>query len=472
MTSDLDCTPLWPSRADRLAIQGHLSELLADAIDKLQAGRVAPTVEPNAIRTSLERFDFQEPMGFVEAIENVTGMLKDGTVHMMHPGYMGLFNPSAVFPGILADQIASSFNPQLAVWSHAPAAVEIERHTILAIGGLCGWEADKIAGHFTSGGAEANFTGVLIALTRACSGYSDEGACAFSGQPRLYVSVESHLAWLQIAHRTGIGRNAVRLVPTDGTGRIDADALANAIQTDRRAGDVPVFVGATAGTTNAGMVDPLEDCGRIARAEGLWYHVDAAWGGAGLLSKQAAAHMRGIEEADSVTLDAHKWFAVPMGAGIFLCRDNQLLGETFRVSANYMPATIEGAVDPYTHSVQWSRRFIGLKMFLSLACMGWKGYRAHVAHALEMASMLCRLLEEREWRIVNDSPLAVVCFVDARGSADPMQVAEDVVGDGRTWISSVKFEGQVVLRACITSHFTREDHLHALIDALDQARGA
>ncbi len=182
--------------------------------------------------------------------------------------------------------------------------------------------------------------------------------------------------------------------------------------------------------------------------------------------------MRGIEEADSVTLDAHKWFAVPMGAGIFLCRDNQLLGETFRVSANYMPATIEGAVDPYTHSVQWSRRFIGLKMFLSLACMGWQGYRAHVEHALEMANRLHSLLEESAWRIVNDSPLAVVCFVDAQGSADPAQVADDVVADGRTWISSVKFEGQVVLRACITSHFTQEDHLHALINALDQARGA
>ena len=161
-----------------------------------------------------------------------------------------------------------------------------------------------------------------------------------------------------------------------------------------------------------------------------------------------------------------------MGAGIFLCQDNQLLGETFRVSANYMPSKIEGAVDPYTHSVQWSRRFIGLKLFLSLACMGWEGYRAHVEHALEMASKLRTLLEENSWRVVNDSPLAVICFLDAQGTADPAQVADNVVADGRSWISSVKFEGQVVLRACITSHFTREDHLHNLIDALDQARAA
>ena len=472
MTHALDRSALWPPRADRIAIQGHLSEVLADAIDELQQGPVAPPAELDAIRAELKRFDFHEPMNLVEATEYVTGMLKDGTVHMMHPGYMGLFNPSVVFPGILADQIAASLNPQLAVWSHAPVAVEIERHTILAIGGLCGWTADKTAGHFTSGGAEANYTGVLMALTRACPGFSDGGARAFSDQPRLYVSVESHLAWLQIAHRTGIGRDAVRLVSTDGTGRMDADALAVAIEKDRRAGDVPVFVGATAGTTNAGMIDPLEDCRRITRAEGLWFHVDAAWGGAGLLSAQSAEHLKGIKEADSITLDAHKWFAVPMGAGIFLCRDNQLLGETFRVSASYMPSKIEAAVDPYTHSVQWSRRFIGLKMFLSLACMGWEGYRAHVEHALEMAGKLRALLVEHDWRVVNDSPLAVVCFADARGVSDAAQVADDVVGDGRTWISAVKFEGRAVLRACITSHFTREEHLRTLVHALDQAREA
>ena len=161
-----------------------------------------------------------------------------------------------------------------------------------------------------------------------------------------------------------------------------------------------------------------------------------------------------------------------MGAGIFLCRDNQLLGETFRVSASYMPSKIEAAVDPYTHSVQWSRRFIGLKMFLSLACMGWEGYRAHVEHALEMAGKLRALLVEHDWRVVNDSPLAVVCFADARGVSDAAQVADDVVGDGRTWISAVKFEGRAVLRACITSHFTREKHLRTLVHALDQAREA
>lgn len=462
----------WPSAADRLEIQGKLSAMLAEFTDSVSEGAVAPAVSPESLRARLSRFDFRQPMAMLDASEAVIDMLKTANVHMMHAGYFGLFNPSVVFPGVLADQISAQINPQLAVWSHAPAAVEIERHTVAAVGGLVGWTPQETSGHFTSGGAEANYTAVLLALTKACPGYSESGASAFEATPRIYVSAESHLAWLKIAHQAGVGRDAVRLIPTDGMGRMNVAALQAAIAGDAAAGDVPVLVAATAGTTNAGMIDPLPDCKRITRANRMWFHVDAAWGGAGMLDPESARHLHGIELADSITLDAHKWFAVPMGAGIFLCRDETLLGETFRVDASYMPGTTEATVDPYTHSVQWSRRFIGLKLFMTLACMGWSGYRAHIAHALSMAERLKSLLRENDWRIVNDSPLAVLCFVDDRERAVPAVTADDVVRSGRAWISQAKFEGASVLRACITSHFTGEQHLTALIEELNRSRDA
>ena len=362
--------------------------------------------------------------------------------------------------------------PQLAVWSHAPAAVEIERHTIAAIAQRFGWLTSGGAGHFTTGGAEANSTGLLVALTKAFPGFAENGVRTLAGQARFYVSSESHLAWLKIAHQTGIGRNAAHLVDTDGMGRMAPDALSAAIKADRSAGRLPFFVGATAGTTNAGMIDPLESCGRIARTEGCWFHIDAAWGGAAILSSRTAGHLNGISQADSIAFDAHKWLAVPMGAGMFLCRDNALLGKTFRVSASYMPATTDATIDPYTHSVQWSRRFIGLKLFMSFACLGWNGYQAHIEHALDMAEQLGDLLHANGWRIVNDSPLAVICFIDAETAIDPVAIADRVVADGSAWISSAKFEGQAVLRACITSHFTTASHLQALVRALDRARCA
>jgi aromatic-L-amino-acid/L-tryptophan decarboxylase len=472
MNDKIASTPLWPLQAERLEIQQELNTALANAIDAVQAGSVAPPSDPVALRECLQQFDFKQPIGLLEVSGKIIDLLKSGMVHMMHPAHFGLFNPSVAFPGILADQIAAHFNPQLAVWSHAPAAVEIERHIIEAIGELVGWSSDETSGHFTSGGAEANYSAVLMALTKACPEYAESGATAFAGTPFIYVSAESHLAWLKIAHQAGIGRSAVRLVPTDGMGRLDAKALETLVKGDVRSGDVPVFVGATAGTTNAGMIDPLHECHAICRANDIWFHVDAAWGGAGLLNEEAARHLKGIEKADSITLDAHKWFAVPMGVGIFLCRDESLLAETFRVAASYMPESTEDGVDPYTHSLQWSRRFIGLKLFTSLACMGWDGYREHIDHAIQIADRLKFELRESGWRIMNDSPLAVICFVDEQGQAEPVRTAADVVNSGRAWLSSAKFEGQSVLRACVTSHFTREEHVDILVRELNRSRAA
>ena len=173
--------PRWPLQAERLEIQQQLNTALADAIEAVQAGSVAPPSDPAALRERLQQFDFKQPIGMLEASGQVIDFLQSGMVHMMHPAHFGLFNPSVAFPGILADQIVAHFNPQLAVWSHASAAVEIERHTIEAIGGLVGWSSDETAGHFTSGGAEANYSAVLMALTKACPDYAESGATAFAG---------------------------------------------------------------------------------------------------------------------------------------------------------------------------------------------------------------------------------------------------------------------------------------------------
>ncbi|MEE8261713.1 MAG: pyridoxal-dependent decarboxylase [Gammaproteobacteria bacterium] len=460
-------TRAWPSKSDRLRQQNAVAERIGDVLELLKHEPVAPQADVEAIRASLREFDFDHPIGTVLAAEKVVELMKGGMVHMMHPGYFGLFNPTIVFPGIIADIITASLNPQLAVWSHAAVPVEIERRVIQEVGAP--FDQEFKAGHFTSGGAEANNTAVLLALTRANTRFAEEGAKTFKGLPCLYVSAESHLAWHKIAHQSGIGRAAVRLVDTDGTGRMDVTYLTRAVEEDRSAGNTPVFIAATAGTTNAGMIDPLIECANIAEQFGMWFHVDAAWGGAIRFLPEHSAVLNGIQRANSITLDAHKWLAVPMGAGILLCKDNDLLGETFRVTASYMPEGL-ASLNPYTHSMQWSRRFIGLKLFLSLATIGWEGYRYLLRNALTLSARLTALLDENGWSVVNDSPLAVLCFEDTDRALDLEKVVASVVADGRTWISSVKFEGRRVLRACITSHHTEEENLTDLISALEAAR--
>jgi glutamate/tyrosine decarboxylase-like PLP-dependent enzyme len=312
--------------------------------------------------------------------------MEHGIVHMTHPRYFGLFNPAPSFPAECADRIVGAFNPQLATWTTAPAAVEIEAHIVKAVAQRAGLPPEAV-GHCTSGGSEANRTALLCALTRAQSRFSTDGARAFSGPPLFYISKDSHLAWLKIAHETGIGRAAVRLVATDGSGRLDVNALTAAISADKAQNCVPVMIVATAGTTNAGMIDPLGPCAQAARQAGLWYHVDAAWGGALIASESLRGALQGIEQADSITIDAHKWFATTMGCGMFMTRHAAMLSSVFHVSTTFMPSNIIN-LDPYVTTAQWSRRFLGLRLFLSLAAAGWHGYGEHVQRSIELTALL------------------------------------------------------------------------------------
>jgi aromatic-L-amino-acid/L-tryptophan decarboxylase len=295
-----------------------------------------------------------------------------------------------------------------------------------------------------------------------------KGARAFAGQPTFYISRESHLAWFKIAHQAGIGRDAVRLVATDGAGRLDPAALAAAVGADRAAGMVPVMLVATAGTTNAGMIDPLAACAETARREGLWLHIDAAWGGALIAADRYRAALAGIEAADSLTIDAHKWFAVTMGCGMFFTRHSDIPARAFQVATGYMPSHNADS-DPYLTSMQWSRRFLGLRLFLSLAAAGWTGYSMHVEHAIATAASLRQKIEAQGWRVVNDSPVAVLCIEPPPGSAEVQTIVARVLASGKAWASVASFEGRRVIRACVTHGETTDGDVAVLVAALEAA---
>jgi aromatic-L-amino-acid/L-tryptophan decarboxylase len=459
---------LFPDAAARQAREAVLDRLLDGLAGRIAAGPVAPTLDLGAARATLQKFDFAAPQPLETLLPDMVELLEHGVTQTTHPRYFGLFNPAPTHPAQLADRIVAALNPQLASATTSPAAVAVEAHTIRAVAARAGLPAES-GGHFTSGGAEANFTAVICALTAAHPEFAAKGARAFAGQPMLYASRDSHLAWIKIAHQAGIGRDAVRLVATDGQGRLDVAALAGAIAADRAAGMAPVLLVATAGTTAAGMVDPLQECAAIARDAGLWFHVDAAWGGAAIASDRLRPLLAGIELADSVTIDAHKWFATTMGCGMFLARRPALLSEAFRVSTSYMPSNAAG-VDPYVTSVQWSRRFLGLRLFLSLAAAGWAGYAAHVEHAVAIAALLRRQLEARGWQVANECALAVLCLLPPAGAADAKTIVGRVLASGAAWISVASFEGRQVIRACVTHGETRAADVARLVAALEAAR--
>lgn len=454
---------LFPSPEIYRAIEDGLTARLCESRIRVRDGSVVPTFDRAKFAAELEEFDFESPR--VGVITWTIEQMETGLVHITHPRYFGLFNPTPTFPSQCADRIAAVFNPQLATSTTSPAAVAIEAHVIRAINRRIGLPAES-TGHFTTGGAEANYTALLVALTRACPDYAINGARAFNGQPTFYISSDSHLAWLKIAHQTGIGRSAARLVATDSTGRMDANVLMEMLDADVAKGCHPVMIVATAGTTNAGMIDPLPACARLARNRNVWFHVDAAWGGAVIASESHRHHLAGIEQADSITIDAHKWFAVTMGCGMFLTRWPETLSTTFQVSTSYMPSNLTN--DPYVNSVQWSRRFLGLRLFLSLAIAGWQGYAIHVERTLELAERLKERLATSGWRVINQSPLGVLCIEPSRKNAK--EIVSRVLASGKAWVSVASFGGQEVIRACVTSGETTQEDIADLVNCLENVK--
>jgi aromatic-L-amino-acid/L-tryptophan decarboxylase len=458
---------LFPPREERVRWDDFLTRELLCANERIACGSVVPTIDMAAFRSQLADFDFDAARPLDELLPWTIAQLENGVVHMTNPRYFGLFNPAPTFPALCGDRLTGAFNPQLATATTSPAAVEIEAHVIRAVARRAGLPAQS-TGHFTSGGSEANYTAVLCALTHANERYATEGSRSFTGQPVFYISRESHLAWVKIGHQSGIGRSAVRQVPTDGTGRMDADALARMLEEDKARGCVPVLIVATAGTTNAAMIDPIDRCAALAREHGLWLHVDAAWGGAVIASNRLRPVLDGIERADSITIDAHKWFATTMGCGMFITRHPLILSQTFQVSTGFMPSNT-ATVDPYVTTAQWSRRFLGVRLFLSLAAAGWDGYAQHVERSVDLIALLRELLDARGWRIANDSPLGVLCVEPPPDAPDARTIAGRVLASGRAWVAVAKYEGRDVIRICLTHGEATTDDIHVLVDALADA---
>jgi glutamate/tyrosine decarboxylase-like PLP-dependent enzyme len=436
-------------------------------IDNRGEGRVASAAALPEFERWLAGIDFREPRNPDALAEALFDWLGCCGVRNDHPRYFGLFNPPPLIEAVVGDLIAAAVNPQLAVDSHAPAAARIDRRVIAEFAARIGWRGD-CAGMFTSGGSEANHTALLAALAHRYPGWAQSGVRGLDKRPAIYASAQSHLAWVKLARMAGLGANAVRLVPMRDGLAMCAQDLADFIARDD--GCDPVLIVATAGTTAHGAIDDLGGIAGLARKLDVHCHVDAAWAGAVLLEPGAAHWLRGIERADSVTIDAHKWLAVPMGAGMYLGQDRDRLQRACAVSTDYMPSA-EAARDPYLHSIQWSRRAIGLRLFTALAVLGVEGYAARIRHQIRMGDLLRGRLRESGWEVLNRTPLPLVCFAPPDADDAGVRALErHVVDSGSAWISTVRLRDRLVLRACITSHETGERDLDALLDALAAAR--
>ena len=297
-------------------MRSDFTELQSD----IASGPILPTVTADEIRSYLtSRYDFNRSLTLEEVTADVEKMLRTWQVQVTHPRYFGLFNPSVTLASVVADALVAMYNPQLANWRTSPAANEIERHTLGWLAAKFGMPENTVA-TFASGGMEANLSAVVAALTRAFPSYGEYGLRHLDGTPSIYLTEEAHNGFNKIAHMTGIGRRALRPVATDSDLKMDVKDLRRMVEEDRKDGFIPFMVVGTAGTTAAGVIDPLPELGQFCKEAGVWFHVDGAWGGSAILSPALKHYLAGIEAADSITCDAHKWLSVSMACGMFFCR--------------------------------------------------------------------------------------------------------------------------------------------------------
>lgn len=441
----------------------------------VQGMPVTPTLSRQELRARLSRYDFETPQPLEEVLGDVMGLLAHGGLHSIHRRYFGLFIPTVGTAGVAGDLLAALANPQVGAWWHAPAANEIESRALEFLCRRVGFDARTSCATFTTGGSESNLTAVLAALAHRFPGYGADGLVSLPRRPVLYASDQAHDSLAKVVRVVGLGQTSLRKVRSDGRGRLEVGELARRVEGDRREGYEPFLVVGTAGTTALGAIDPLGDLATYCEAEALWLHVDAAWGGLCLLSSRLRPELAGIERANSVAWDAHKTMPVPMGAGIIFLRGVEGARgaeSAFDVRTAYVPETVPGTVDLYRRSLQWSRRFIGLKVFLALAEGGASGLARLVEHQADMATLLRGQLTARGWTIVNDTPLPLVCF--SHPSLQPScervpALLDRVLSTGAVWLSEVRLGSEHCLRACITNHGTGPDDVQALVDALGRA---
>jgi glutamate/tyrosine decarboxylase-like PLP-dependent enzyme len=394
-----------------------------------------------------------------------------------HPRFYGFINATADPVGIAADYMAASMNPNC--WGGDHAAIHVENRVMKWIAELLGYPADA-EGILVSGGSMANFTALAAARRAMVPGNVREDGLSGEGRPRLvvYASDQVHHCVDKAVDLLGIGTKNLRKIATDETFRMRTDLLAEAVAKDLREGLTPAIVVGTAGTVNTGAIDPLDELADFCRREALWFHVDGAYGAMARLSSKLAPLFSGMERADSIAADPHKWLYVPYEAGATLVRRPGRLAAAFRKFPEYL------ATDPDSpfpgpawfaeRGVELSRSFKALKVWMGMKTHGRAGYARAIENDVALAHFLAREVDRRpDFERLAPTVLSITNFryrpKDSKASDEELDrinrsIVNRLVGDGSFFLAPTILKGRTALRICIVNFRTRQEDLIALLD--------
>jgi len=368
----------------------------------------------------------------------------------------------------VADLLASVLNQNLTAWRSGPAATTIERTVVEWLATAIGCRG--FHGTLTGGGSPANLMGLAMARERAMpvneAGFAETGGV-------IYASEEVHMSIPKAIALLGIGRRNLKLAPTDSDFRIMPSKLEEAIQRDVREGKTPIAIVATAGTVNTGAIDPIQEIAAIAKTHGVWLHIDGAYGALAAIADPGL--FAGMNLADSLSLDPHKWLYQPLDCGCLLYRDEAHARSTFSHSGDYAKVLSDHPIEGFAffeESMELSRRFRALRLWLSLRYHGFQTFRDSIKEDLQLAKRLASSITEcSELELVAASGLSAVCFrhVGRRSSSEDElnrrngEILKRVVQRGRVYLSNATLRGKFCLRACIVNHRTTEADVDSVL---------
>ncbi len=460
---------------DEFRTAGHnLVDYIADYLQNVSSKPLFNPVEPALIYDLFDEKIPDDPKSLADIQNLLDKKLIPYCTHVNHPGYMGLITPSPNPAGILSEFFASALNQNLGAYSIGPSATAMELRVIRWLNDLIGYD-EKAGGNLTSGGMTSNFIGLKLARD-----YSTDDSAQHDGMREgwvAYVSEERHVSLDKAADAVGIGRNNLRVIPTNDTYQIRIDLLEEAIKKDKALGLRPICIIGLAGTTNLGAVDDLEALHKIAQRENCWFHADAAYGGGMLISNKYPGTLQGLHLADSVTIDPHKWFYAPLDAGAILVKDHKRLTISFGLQPSYLTDQSQQKNERYQFYVngfEQSKRFRSLKVWVSFHHYGKTKIGEWVDNNISHAKHLHQLaINDAQFESATEPLMSAVCLhyktpqlTNDQNKQLHFNVTEKIESEGKFWFATTIMKGKTWFRINPVNIYTKMEHIDNLFETL------
>ena len=450
------------------AAMHRAADMVADYLERVGSYPVMPRIKPGDVRAMLPGAPPEHGESLDTLLDDYRRLIEPNVTHWNHPGFLAYFGITGSAPGILGEVLTAGLNTQAMLWRTGPAPTELEEHVCDWLRQLMGLPA-AFRGHINDTASMSTLLAMAAARHRARPDLLAEGMAGRADLPALtlYASAHAHSAIDKAAIALGIGVQNLRRIPVDDAFRMDVAALEAAIAADRRAGRLPIAVLATVGTTYTTSIDPVPDIVRIARREGMWLHVDAAYAGSAAICPEYRALMAGIEDADSIVTNPHKWLFTPMDCSVLLLRDPDALRAAFALA----PLAIlyerdQGATNLSDYGPQLGRRFRSLKLWFVLRAYGAEGLRARIRGQCALAQAFAGWVRaEPGFEVCAPVPFSTVCFRatppgdGAAQDAFNEQVLAEVNAAGPVFLSHTQLRDRYVLRLAIGNIRTTEEHV-------------